>query len=214
MEIEQKNNSIYDRDPSSVDCEVSLNEYFLKKFISPKAYVTTPAEYCTNFKIKKGELLIELFYANNPGNIQTWVEVSGGANADFDWHGLQEDWLILLQGSHSVEVIELPNIDLKSVYEDVIYLKSKEKPITLASLRVTNYRSYEELKEAGLTRVIELSSSPELSVNNIPIVVIPQGVFHSAITSNRCLMLNLGKKFGISSNYREYSKLEYQTYAR
>lgn len=92
--------------------------------------------------------------------------------------------------------------------------ESKKKPITLASLRVTNYRSYEELKEAGLTRVIELSSPPELSVNNIPIVVIPQGVFHSAITSNRCLMLNLGKKFGISSNYREYSKLEYQTYAR
>lgn len=214
MEIEQKNNSMYNQVTSNVDCEVSLNEYFLKKIISPKAYVTTPAEYCTNFKINKGELLIEIFCANKSGNIQDWIEVCGGVNADFDWHGLQEDWLVLLQGTHRVEVIELPNIDLKSVYEDVIYLKSEKKPITLASLRATNYRSYEELKAAGLTRIIELSSPPELNVNNIQIVVIPQGVFHSAVSSNRCLMLNLGKKFGISSNYNEYRRLEYQTYAR
>ncbi|WP_066382147.1 MULTISPECIES: hypothetical protein [unclassified Anabaena] len=214
MKTEEKNNSIYNQDKNRVDCEVILNEYLLKEIVSPKAYVTTPAEYCTNFKIEKGELLLELFCANHPGNIQNWVQISGGDNADFDWHGLQEDWLALLQGTHKVEVIELPKIDLKSVYQDVMYLKSQDKPINLASLQATNYQSYQELKEAGFTRIIELAAPQELDVNNIPILVIPQGVFHSAVTSNRCLMLNLGKKFGISSNYSEYRRLEYQTYAR
>jgi hypothetical protein len=214
MKIEQKNNSIFNQDKSTVDCEVILNEYLLKEVILPKAYVTTPAEYCTNFKIEKEELLLELFCDDHPGNIQNWVEISGGSNADFDWHGLQEDWLALLQGSHKIEVIELPKIDLKSVYQDVMNLQSEGKPITLDSLQATNYRSYKELKEAGLTRIIELSAPAELNVSNIPIVVIPQGVFHSAVTPERCLMLNLGKKFGISSSYSEYRRLEYQTYAR
>jgi hypothetical protein len=214
MKIEQKNNSRYNQDESRVDCEVILNEHLFREVIFPKAYVTTPAEYCANFKIEKEELLIDIFCAKQPGNIQNWVEISGGYNADFDWHGLQEDWLALLQGLHRVEVIELPKIDLKSVYQDVMLLKSEGKPITLASLQATNYRSYKELKKAGLTRVIELSAPQELNANNIPILVIPQGVFHSAVTPNRCLMLNLGKTFGISSNYSEYRRLEYQTYAR
>lgn len=205
MRIEQNNNSEYNQDESI------LNEHFFREVIFPRAYLTTPAEYCANFQIQKEGLLIDIFSSRNPGNIQNWVEVSGSPNSDFDWHGLQEDWLALLKGFHRVEVIELPKIDLKSVYQNVRHLKLSGKPITLKSLQATNYRSYEEIKKAGLTRVIELSAPEELNAKNIPILVIPQGVFHAALSPNPCLMLNIGKKIGVSS---EYSKLDYETYAR
>ncbi|MEW6492723.1 MAG: hypothetical protein AB1589_09470 [Cyanobacteriota bacterium] len=179
--------------------------------IAPKAFVTTPLRLGTNFKVQSDGLLIDIFPNENPGNIQNWVEVRGNENAPFDWHGYQEDWLAVLQGSIRLEVIEIPEISLDSVYEDIIRLKSENKPITLADLRATGNRTYQELKQADLTRIIEISAPSNLDVKNIPILVIPRGVFHADLTPESCSLLNLGKTFPGKS---EYLKLDYETFAR
>ncbi len=191
---------------------LNTQQFFQSQFgIASKAFVTTPLKLGTNFKVQSDGLLIDIFPNENPGNIQNWVEVRGNENAPFDWHGYQEDWLAVLQGSIQIEVIELPEISLESVYEDIIRLKSENKLITLADLRATKNRTYQELKQAGLTRIIEISAPSNLDVKNIPILVIPRGVFHADLTPESCPLLNLGKTFPGKS---EYLKLDYETFAR